>query len=465
MNVCWPKCCCWVFRFLVLQHLVYLITAQPYVDPVMLVGNSWKTKTVGADTFRDGSLVRAILASATSDPKFACDHPVQSNATLQLTSGEGLVLKDVDGCIAWSTNTTGKSVASMNLTDKANLVLFDDNNATVWQSFDHPTDCLLPGQNLMAGQKLTPTIFFDRASSAQHMRIGSDRHLRVYDWEEFDRCGWNEVADLFTEEIDECSYPTVCGKFGICSNGQKCRCPEPTIQGTTYFKREIEKQPEIGCLEITPLSCNASQSQIFLEVKVTSYFAFHADLGNVTLETCKVMCLRNCSCKAVVFRYHSDPAMGDCYLPPDIFSLKDSDNSGYHSVYLKVQNAPHAVPQGMKRRELAKENRLMDLVNNQSEHMRFNKAEMMTIMRVAAWCLQSDYAKRPSMSMLLNFLEDDLEIEGNLDNSSSNPALKTMSIEQGDCSPSSPYGEKHSKLTRRRYLSYVSTFSLLCKNQ
>jgi hypothetical protein len=72
MNVCWPKCCCWVFRFLVLQLLVYLITAQPYVDPVMLVGNSWKTKTVGADTFRDGSVVRAILAIANSDPKFAC---------------------------------------------------------------------------------------------------------------------------------------------------------------------------------------------------------------------------------------------------------------------------------------------------------------------------------------------------------------------------------------------------------
>jgi hypothetical protein len=77
---------------------------------------------------------------------------------LQLTSGEGLVLKDVDGSIAWSTNTTGKSVAGMNLTDMGNLVLFDDNNATAWQSFDHPTDCLLPGQNLMAGQKLTPTV-------------------------------------------------------------------------------------------------------------------------------------------------------------------------------------------------------------------------------------------------------------------------------------------------------------------
>ncbi|KAJ6882941.1 hypothetical protein NC651_029267 [Populus alba x Populus x berolinensis] len=101
------------------------------------------------------------------------------------------------------------------------------------------------------------------------MRFGSDGHLGVHEWEEFDRFGWNEVADLFKEEIDECSYPTVCGKFGICSKGQKCGCPEPTIQGTTYFKQ-------------------------------------------------------------------------------------DSDNSGYHSVYLKVQNAPHAVPQGMKRGELVK---------------------------------------------------------------------------------------------------------------
>ncbi|KAJ6889342.1 hypothetical protein NC652_030201 [Populus alba x Populus x berolinensis] len=222
----------------------------------------------------------------------------------------------------------------MNLTDMGNLVLFDDNNATVWQSFDHTTDCLLPGQNLVAGQKLTPTVslsnsteqglfslsvtykglfdsveYYQNVGNAAEMNKEStfvrfmngslDEHLGVYEWEEFDRFGWNEVADLFKEEIDECSYPTVCGKFGICSKGQKCRCPEPTIQGTTYFKQVIEKQPEIGCLEMTPLSCNASQSQIFLE-------------------------------------YHSDPAVGDCYLPPDIFSLKDSDNSGYHSVYLKV---------------------------------------------------------------------------------------------------------------------------------
>ncbi|CAK9181622.1 unnamed protein product [Ilex paraguariensis] len=41
-----------------------------------------------------------------------------------------------------------------------NLVLFDRNNATVWQSFDQPTDCLVPGQKLLSGQKLIASIQF-----------------------------------------------------------------------------------------------------------------------------------------------------------------------------------------------------------------------------------------------------------------------------------------------------------------
>uniref|UniRef100_K4CG79 Protein kinase domain-containing protein n=1 Tax=Solanum lycopersicum TaxID=4081 RepID=K4CG79_SOLLC len=45
-----------------------------------------------------------------------------------------------------------------------NLVLFDTTNRTVWQSFDHPTDCLLPGQNLVSGQKLTASISADNSS-------------------------------------------------------------------------------------------------------------------------------------------------------------------------------------------------------------------------------------------------------------------------------------------------------------
>ncbi|KAI6673185.1 hypothetical protein NL676_001091 [Syzygium grande] len=83
---------------------------------------------------------------------------VKIDATLELTSEGDLVLKDADGTVAWSTNTSGKSVVGLNLTDLGNLVLYDKNNATVWQSFDQPTDSLVPGQKLMAGQRLMPSV-------------------------------------------------------------------------------------------------------------------------------------------------------------------------------------------------------------------------------------------------------------------------------------------------------------------
>ena len=42
----------------------------------------------------------------------------------------------------------------LNQTEEGNLVLFDRNDAVIWQSFDHPTESLLPGQRIVSGQKL-----------------------------------------------------------------------------------------------------------------------------------------------------------------------------------------------------------------------------------------------------------------------------------------------------------------------
>ncbi|KAJ0934526.1 putative bulb-type lectin domain superfamily [Helianthus annuus] len=47
------------------------------------------------------------------------------------------MLKGVGGNIVWTTNTAGKAVAGMNLTATRNLVLFDDHNPAVRQSFEH----------------------------------------------------------------------------------------------------------------------------------------------------------------------------------------------------------------------------------------------------------------------------------------------------------------------------------------
>ncbi|KAL3722011.1 hypothetical protein ACJRO7_034371, partial [Eucalyptus globulus] len=182
------------------------------------------------------------------------NNPIKIRSTLELMSEGDLVLKDVDGTVAWSTNTSAKS-----------------DNATVWQSFDHPIDSLVLEQKLRQGQRLMlsvsktnwtidsmitlsvngdglfaqvetnpPQIYvksngpswnasiefpyvefvngslswfsnstsslnlisIPRASSAQYMKLGSDGHLTMYDW----LYGFKE--DLFKEYLNDCDYLT-----------------------------------------------------------------------------------------------------------------------------------------------------------------------------------------------------------------------------------------------------------------
>lgn len=166
-------------------------------------------------------------------------------------------------------------------------MLLDENNATIWQSFDHPswpTDTLFYGQKLVPGQQgglfslsITtrglfayinsnpplcycynrstylniisyfqfvnqslsffsiqsgPSSPFDKLSipstslSIQYMRLEPDGHTRVYDQD------WQEVDDLF-QITDTCAYPTFCGSNGICTNGM-CSCPGPYMGQATF---------------------------------------------------------------------------------------------------------------------------------------------------------------------------------------------------------------------------------------
>ncbi|KAI6673182.1 hypothetical protein NL676_001088 [Syzygium grande] len=333
------------------------------------------------------------------------NNPVKIGATLELTSEGDLVLKDPDGTVAWSTSTSGKSIVGLNLTDLGNLVLFDKNNAAVWQSFDHPTDSLVPGQKLMAGQRLMPSvsqtnwtvdsmitlsmnstglfaqmetsppyvyyqypianpqasnefpyvefvngslalfsnstmnvsvISTPQASFTQYMKLGSDGHLRVYEWV----TGWEEAADLLTSYLADCGYPTACGQYGICSNGQ-CSCPASS-GGASYFKQVDERHPTLGCSENVPLSCGASQYQSLLELEDVTCLTFTSNLENIDASICKETCTKNCSCKAAIFRYELNLTNGSCYLLTQVFTLIniDKDNIYYfHSIaYLKVQN-------------------------------------------------------------------------------------------------------------------------------
>lgn len=323
------------------------------------------------------------------------NRPVREKATLEFSSDGNLVLRDADGSHVWSSNSSGRSVDGMVITEIGNLVLFDRRNATVWQSFDYPTDTMVPGQSLVEGMRLIastsatnttenqlyvtvlqdglyayvestpPQLYFSYNSiiskvgndptkatfmngslsivvrpdvndsislpavkSTQYMRLDSDGHLRLYEWS---TAGSTAVYDVMV--INVCDYPTVCGEYGICSEGQ-CTCPLENGSSSTSFKLVDVRNPNLGCTPLIPISCREIQSHQLLTLTGVSYFDMNYKVVNATTEDdCKQACLKNCSCRAVIFR------VGECVWLTKVFSLQ-SVQPGYSSAYLKVQLSP-----------------------------------------------------------------------------------------------------------------------------
>ncbi|KAJ8549435.1 hypothetical protein K7X08_033142 [Anisodus acutangulus] len=247
--------------------------------------------------------------------------------------------------------------------ETGSLVLHDMYNQTVWQSFDHPTDALLPGQKLRAGQRLVarssssnwsegnyylsvtnqglfafyisnkpqmyfkflvsgerdsfgesyvkavngtlalyisstePNAVFSRPSRMKILRYDYDGHLRAYTE------GSDQANDLLADFIGFCDYPTACGSLELCSNGF-CSCPGA-------FRKINDRQTNGSALRGTDE------------------------------ESCQELCLRNCSCKIVLFWYFTDFSSGDCYLPSPVLSLINDgkERSDYESsAFIKLPN-------------------------------------------------------------------------------------------------------------------------------
>ncbi|KAK1274688.1 G-type lectin S-receptor-like serine/threonine-protein kinase [Acorus gramineus] len=425
---------------LLLATLTHTHQAQQNFDyPTANLSTSWTNSPSlpHSVSFTDGSTVRAILLRGSYGPRFACgfyckgdcksflfavfivqtnsasgitspaigfpqvvwsanpNRPVGENATLSLTWYGDLLLQDSDGTIVWSTKTLKKPVKGMSINNDGNLVLFDWNGKTVWQSFDHPTDVLVPGQTLTRTQKLTsaehsltvtsnglfatigsnpPQTYFQypvsktkyakftngsldiyaesnkpvasialpKASSAQYMKLDSDGHLRVYEWS---TKGWVVVADVFG--LKACLYPKACGEYGICADDGQCSCPIGTSGCYSFFRPVNYRRPSLGCSTVTPISCRLSGYHQMIAIEDVSYFGYSdaraVALKGVDKERCKQACLKSCACRAALFQYGSDPTKGYCYLPSKVYSMIDNrpEVSHYNSTaFLKVQVKP-----------------------------------------------------------------------------------------------------------------------------
>ncbi|KAJ8628173.1 hypothetical protein MRB53_021480 [Persea americana] len=82
------------------------------------------------------------------------DTPLSKSTGILRIDGGNLILVEGLTKVVWSTNisTTGAAKPTAQLLDTGNLVLREEGNANsgrvLWQSFDHPSDTLLPGMRL-----------------------------------------------------------------------------------------------------------------------------------------------------------------------------------------------------------------------------------------------------------------------------------------------------------------------------
>ncbi|KAF5781035.1 putative non-specific protein-tyrosine kinase [Helianthus annuus] len=77
------------------------------------------------------------------------DRPLPGASPLELKIADrGILGLFNNSSKVWSSNTTTSGTATAKLWDNGNLVVVDQQERVFWQSFDYPTDTLLPGMKL-----------------------------------------------------------------------------------------------------------------------------------------------------------------------------------------------------------------------------------------------------------------------------------------------------------------------------
>ncbi|KAH7541831.1 hypothetical protein FEM48_Zijuj02G0009300 [Ziziphus jujuba var. spinosa] len=125
------------------------------------------------------------------------NQPVNGKASkLSLLRNGNLILLDAGRIPLWSTETTSPISVYLQLHDSGNLVLHNIKNESLWESFDSPTDTLLPGQKITKDASLLSsksqtnyssgyyTLYFDNDNVIRLLFQGPDPEISSVYWPE-----------------------------------------------------------------------------------------------------------------------------------------------------------------------------------------------------------------------------------------------------------------------------------------
>ncbi|CAI9761985.1 unnamed protein product [Fraxinus pennsylvanica] len=325
------------------------------------------------------------------------DAPVNNQSSRVSMRGDGtMVLTDVDGRIKWQTNTTNTAVVVAELLNTGNLVLKNRQGDILWQSFDVPTDTLLPSQLLTKDKRLISSLRKGSLGSGYfNLYFGGDNVLSlISDSPQISSIYWpNPYSDIYTSGrtnyngsrfavLDDMGvlfssdhyqanasdigfgikrrltidpdgnlriYSLInssgqwmvtwqaisqpCQVHGACgSNGLCVYTPKPKCICTPGYAANDPNDWNAGCEPIFNQSLLNPEVE-FLALSQFDYFG--SDLyykPNFTLEACRELCRNDSGCKGFTYRTWGN---GHCYAKSDLFNgFASPDFPG--TVYIKL---------------------------------------------------------------------------------------------------------------------------------
>ncbi|KAL9256137.1 putative receptor protein kinase ZmPK1 [Drosera capensis] len=244
------------------------------------------------------------------------DYPVNGwRSRLMLSKSGDLVLTDAGHSMSWSTNTRLNSSIhlELQLLDTGNLVLMAASTSKLWQSFDFPTDTLLPGQLLTKDLSLVSSRSQTNQSSGYYkLFFDNDNQLHLL----FDG---SLISSEYWPDPDYVSWENQRSSYNDSRVAWRCTC----IKG---FRIKDPSDQAQGCEPEFDVETSGNGVR-FLELPHTEAWGYDDVYSpNSTYDHCRRVCLNVTNCKAFLLKMIADKTTTfTCYTKTRLLNL-------YHSL-------------------------------------------------------------------------------------------------------------------------------------
>nr|AWW15222.1 Lal2 S-domain receptor kinase [Leavenworthia alabamica] len=321
------------------------------------------------------------------------DYPlINSTATLKIYNTNLFLDDDQSGLTVWNTNLVNQSNTEpfvAELLDNGNFVLkYSNRKSFLWQSFDYPTDILLPGMKLGWDRKknltkiLTSWASLTNPSSGRFVfkienwkvshglitdtgqveyrtgasysnivniteteeeithslnittNVSSISLLQITSAGSLHLIGFTggELHTLFAYPRNICDFYNTCGANSNCNTSMNCECIAGFQWGGQYA-RGLTKTRQ-NCVRKSQLSCHEKEFKKIRNMKLpdTEYTIVDTKVG---LEECEKKCLMNCNCTAFANTDMRNGGTGCVMWTGDLIDVRSYISKG-QDLYVKL---------------------------------------------------------------------------------------------------------------------------------